>query len=439
MEFIDLFAGLGGFHLALKELGHKCVFASEIDETLRRLYQKNFDMSVKGDIRKVASKDIPTHDILCAGFPCQPFSKARKRNSAGHGELSDLYKQIIRIIRHHKPKYFILENVPDLIRHDGGRTWEDIKRQLEDAGYKVGPSAPISPHDFGIPQIRKRVYIVGSRISLDGLIWPVPDANKQTPNLKEFLGNEPKDAKPIPESVKECLGIWQNFLDKLPKYEKIPLPLWSMEFGATYPYEDSTPHSTSLPTLREGHGSHGRPLIDGKTKEEIFELLPSHARVEQDVFPEWKIKMIDKNRQFYRKHKSWLDDWMKEISKFPSSFQKFEWNCQERDPRDEKRDISEYIIQTRPSGVRVKRPTTAPSLVAMASTQIPIVGWEERYMTLQECKRLQSFGEDFHLPESHGKAYSALGNAVNVEIARLVAQSLLELEPSLSQEQSKVT
>ena len=137
--------------------------------------------------------------------------------------------------------------------------------------------------------------------------------------------------------------------------------------------------------------------------------------------------LSEKNREFYDRHKDWLDGWIQEIRKFPSSFQKFEWNCNESDPQDEDRDITKYMIQTRPSGVRVKRPKTAPSLIAMASTQVPIVGWEERYITLQECMRLQSFDSDgFELPEPQSKAYSALGNAVNVEVARLVAQSLIK-------------
>ena len=427
MRFIDLFAGLGGFHVALSKLGHTCVFASEIDDTLRNLYAENFRMPVAGDICDVKPEDIPEHDILCAGFPCQPFSKARKQNSAGHSELSELYKEIIRILKHHTPKYFILENVPDLLKHNEGKTWETIRDELERVGYYVTPSAPISPHEFGIPQIRKRVYIVGSRTtSLEGFEWPAPDEDNQVPDLKKLLDSNPKDAKLISESVKNCLEIWQDFLDELPQEEKIPLPLWSMEFGATYPYKDGTPHSTSLDDLRQKClGSYGHDLSKVGTKEELFELLPSHARTEQDEFPQWKVTMIHKNRQFYKKHKDWLDEWMQQIKEYPSSFQKLEWNCQENNPQDEERNISKYMIQTRPSGVRIKRPTTAPSLVAMASTQVPIVGWEERYMTLQECKRLQSFDDDFNLPESPGKAYSALGNAVNVEVAHRVAKSLL--------------
>ena len=264
MRFIDLFAGLGGFHVALKNLGHRCVFACEIDGTLRSLYEKNFGMSpesIAGDIRDVKPENIPPHEILCAGFPCQPFSKARKQNSAGHSELSGLYKEIIKITKHHKPKYIILENVPDLIRHNNGDTWKKIKKELENIGYEVEHSAPISPHDFGIPQIRKRVYIVGSQDALLGYKWPVLDEIKTTPNLKEFLETEPEDARPIPDSVKRCLKIWQDFLDKVPNNERIPLPLWSMEFGATYPFEVGTPHSTSIDDLqRDYRGSYGEGL-----------------------------------------------------------------------------------------------------------------------------------------------------------------------------------
>ena len=427
MQFVDLFAGLGGFHLALRKLGHTCVFACEIDETLRDLYARNFGMRPAGDIREVNLAEIPGHDILCAGFPCQPFSKARKRNSESSSELAELYREIIRVVEHHQPQYLIMENVPDLIKHDDGNTWKDIRNRLSLAGYDIPDPYTISPDNFGIPQVRKRVYIVGSRSSLKDIEWPSPHGER--PKFEEVLDVNPPDAKPISESVERCLAIWQKFMDNVPKDESIPSPLWSMEFGATYPYKHATPYGSSTMTLREQYlGSHGHPLREGQTREEVFALLPSHARTEQLRFPSWKINFIEKNRRFYARHKEWLDDWMEDIMQFPSSFQKLEWNCNERDPRDENRRISDYIIQIRPSGVRVKRPTTAPSLVAMASTQVPIIGWEHRYMTLRECKRLQSIDQDFVLPDAPTKAYAALGNAVNVEVAKLVAKSLLDVD-----------
>lgn len=121
MRFIDLFAGLGGFHLALRKLGHTCVFACEIDEALREVYERNFGMSVAGDIRDVSAADIPPHDILCAGFPCQPFSKAGDQEGLGHPKLGGLYEDMLRVIRYHRPCYLILENVPNLARHNKGQ------------------------------------------------------------------------------------------------------------------------------------------------------------------------------------------------------------------------------------------------------------------------------------------------------------------------------
>ena len=113
MNYIDLFAGLGGFHVGLERLGHKCVFASEIDRNLSDLYETNFNLRVAGDIRKIALKDIPKHDILCAGFPCQSFSQAGNRLGLKDNRGS-LFYEIVRILEYHKPKFFILENVPIL-------------------------------------------------------------------------------------------------------------------------------------------------------------------------------------------------------------------------------------------------------------------------------------------------------------------------------------
>ena len=161
MRFIDLFAGLGGFHLALKNLGHECVFASEIDESLRAVYYENFRIRPVGDIRQIDVTRIPQHEVLCAGFPCQPFSKARDHSDSGDPELSELYKQILRVIRYHRPPFFLLENVPNFEKHDDGKTWDRVKELLECEGYDV-ELAKLSPHEFGVPQIRHRIFIVGS-------------------------------------------------------------------------------------------------------------------------------------------------------------------------------------------------------------------------------------------------------------------------------------
>lgn len=416
MKFIDLFAGLGGFHLALRELGHSCVFACELDETLRQVYKRNFGIEPFGDIRGVSEAAVPPHDILCAGFPCQPFSKAGSQAGLKDPKLGTLFFEILRIARHHKPVYLILENVPNFENHDGGKTWDKIEKVLRLEGYDIRQKK-LSPHYYGIPQIRERIYIVGSIASLDNFVWPTP-TNAET-SVYNVLDSNPPEALRIPEQVKQCLEVWQKFLDRIPKDRKVPHPIWSMEFGATYPYEHTTPHCLPTSELRKYKGSHGRPL-DVADRKELFELLPSHARREEDSFPGWKVHIIRLNREFYKENRAWVDKWKPEVMTFPSSFQKFEWNCQ-----GEPHHISRYIVQIRASGVRVKRPTTSPSLVAMTATQVPIVPWEGRYMTLNECKRLQSMDGLKYLPEGTTKAYRALGNAVNAEVAKLVTQALL--------------
>lgn len=419
MRFIDLFAGLGGFNLALSKLGHHCVFASEIDEALRSLYEMNFGLRPSGDIRSVDVREVPEHDILCAGFPCQPFSKAGRQNGMHDPKFGGLYRDIIRLVSTHHPKYLVLENVPNLKNHDRGRTWGIIEKLLRNEGYDVN-IGKLSPHRFGIPQIRERVYIVGSKIKLKGFRWPVREWADPAFTVDDYLDMEPVDAVTIPDKAGACLIVWQEFLDKIPADEQIPHPLWSMEFGADYPYEGTTPSRTSTHGLRNYKGSFGKSLSNADSRESMMALLPSHARRDQQQFPEWKIRFITKNREFYRRNQVWVEGWARKIAQFPSRLQTLEWNCQ-----GVPRRIDQYIIQTRASGVRVKRRTTAPSLVAMTSTQVPIVAWENRYMTPAECLRLQSMCSLKQLPKSTNKAYEALGNAVNVEVATRVLQALL--------------
>src|SRR5690349_5273529 len=123
LRFIDLFAGLGGFHQALKALGHKCVFACEVDEDLATLYERNFELRPHRDIRTLDIDAVPAHEILCAGFPCQPFSKAGSQEGLDCPQWGDLIDYVIKILRTRKPQYFIIENVPNLVRHNNGNTW----------------------------------------------------------------------------------------------------------------------------------------------------------------------------------------------------------------------------------------------------------------------------------------------------------------------------
>lgn len=417
LRFIDLFAGLGGFHLALEQLGHRCVFASELNPELQRIYAENFGLTPSGDIREISIKTIPTHEILCAGFPCQPFSKAGEQDGFDCPSWGDLFDRVVAILEHHKPEYLLLENVPNLLKHDGGKTWSRVLRLLKTAGYE-SDARILSPHQFGVPQIRERVYIVARRGGLRNFTWPECEPH---PNLhvNSVLETKPADAKPLSQQVVDCLKMWQRFIRQFPKSENLPtFPIWAMEFGANYPYEGFSPASMKPSELRKYIGAYGKSLAK-VPDDKLLAALPVYARADKKVFPDWKVDFIRKNRELYRKNKKWIDDWKDELLAFPPSLQKLEWNC-----KGGERDIWKYVIQFRASGVRVKKPTTAPSLIAMTVTQVPIIAWERRYMTPRECAKLQSMESLKVLPDASTPAYKALGNAINVHVIRLIAQAL---------------
>lgn len=418
MKFIDLFAGLGGFHIGLRRLGHECVLACEIDQNLAKLYERNFGIRPRADIRKLRSRDIPKHDILCAGSPCQPFSKAGDQQGADCPRWGDLLEHVLRIARAQRPRFLILENVPNLLRHDEGRTWAALERSLSRIGYDIS-SASLSPHQFGIPQIRERAFIVGSLDGLSQFNWPEPREDEGL-SIRSVLDFRPESAKSVSKRVIECMTVWQQFLRRFPEKENLPwFPIWAAEFGATYPFEESTPAATKTSLLRRSRGSFGQSLRM-QSRAEIVSRLPSYANVNSQQFPTWKKTFIRLNRELYQQHRKWIAEWLPSLRSFPPSWQKLEWNC-----KGEERDIWKYVIQFRASGVRVKRPTTAPSLVAMTATQVPIIAWERRYMTPRECSRLQSLQDLPFLPARESQSYKALGNAVNASLIEEIGRALV--------------
>jgi len=239
LQFIDLFAGLGGFHLALKKLGHKCVFASEIISELQVLYKANHKIECAGDINEVNIQEIPKHDILCAGFPCQPFSQAGFQQGFNDTkERGNLFYKIMDILEYHKPEFVFLENVPNLKSHDNKNTYKVIQNSLERL-YETKDDI-LSPHYFGIPQHRTRIYIVGRLKSKGGLKdFKFPDhIERPDCNINDIIVPEDDDYMTLRDSTRKHLEVWQEFLDLLVKNKaQLPtFPIWAMEFGATYKY-----------------------------------------------------------------------------------------------------------------------------------------------------------------------------------------------------------
>ena len=171
--FADLFCGIGGFHQAAERNGLRCVFASDIDNDARVAYKENYRVSPDGDIRGIDAKDIPAHDLLCAGFPCQPFSIIGKR--MGFDDMrGTLFFDIIRILQAKRPRMAILENVRQLVSHNGGKTLERIIDALGQIGYRADYKV-LNALDFGLPQKRERVIIAAfrSQAVMRYFQWPV--------------------------------------------------------------------------------------------------------------------------------------------------------------------------------------------------------------------------------------------------------------------------
>ena len=166
IKYIDLYAGLGGFHQALEKLGHECVWGSEYNTNLRELYKKNFpNTPIEGDIFKVDLNSIPQHDLICGGFPCQPFSRAGKKLGFDDLKKGNHFFRILSIIDIQKekaPKYLLLENVETVLKHNKGETFKVIQSELLKRGYEIKKKI-MSPHEFNIPHHRRRLFIVGAR------------------------------------------------------------------------------------------------------------------------------------------------------------------------------------------------------------------------------------------------------------------------------------
>jgi DNA (cytosine-5)-methyltransferase 1 len=282
-KFIDLFSGIGGFRIALEELGGECVFSSDVDKWANQAYFENFGDLPSGDITKIKSGEIPKHDILCGGFPCQPFSIAGHRKGF-HDSRGTLFFEIERILGHHKPKVVFLENVRGLLNHNSGKTIKHIKKSLEGLGYSVFYQI-LNSKDYGVPQNRERIYIVGFLDNLANFSFPKKEVLKKS--LNDIIKNG---------NGKEVTKIaHKNIVTHLKNYElKNPdLPLIVTEIRPSRCVFRNDGISPCL-TAKMGTGGNNVPVIVGKNRRfTVDECLAIQG------FPEWfKLK-----NDYYKSYK----------------------------------------------------------------------------------------------------------------------------------------
>ena len=380
--FIDLFSGIGGFHQAMSHFGGKCVLASDIDKAAIAVYKKNYGIDSDINVRDIKDEDVPNHDVLCAGFPCQAFSKAGKREGFLDQTRGTLFFEVARILKAKHPKYIMLENVRNLVTHDNGNTFKVICETLKKLGYRL-PASPLilSPYQFGVPQVRERIYIPGIYdpkhvnkpldISFDRLL------EKSDNSIYSILDEKCDDPSvQLSKHVTDVLTCWDEFYHGI-DIKIIGFPVWEKYF---------------------------------KTK------------TIDESFPEWKKEFVRKNQQLYKRNKTFIDSWLKKwknLKDFTPTERKFEWQCGRSID-----SVWDGVIQIRPSGVRVKKPDIFQALVALVQT--PIIGRYKRKLTIREAARLQSFPDSFILDESPQQAYKQLGNSVNVKVLEEIFAQLLK-------------
>ncbi|MDG2428202.1 MAG: DNA (cytosine-5-)-methyltransferase [Acidimicrobiales bacterium] len=419
-KFVDLFAGIGGFHHALAELGGECVLAVERDDDCQQVYRQAFTSTrLDSDIRAITrcadgtdqsledvDAQVPDHDVLCAGFPCQPFSKSGFQKGVRDRTRGTLFHDVMTIVLAKKPEFVMLENVRNLAGPRHRDTWRDIIDSLKGEGYRVSTEPLVlSPHrlskeDGGAPQVRDRVFILAYRLSRpeklgyepllsrdlspgwDPDCWRIEDYLDDDDSIENLANYQLRDAE------QTWVEAWQAFVERI-KSDRLPgFPIW-------------------------------------------VDAFESKLRIPTDT-PTWKANFLKQNSTFYDEHKDVIDDWFVErwgpdgltVKDFPQSRRKLEWQARKVQPTRSDRDLSKLVLQFRPSGIRVKPATYLPALVAI--TQTSVIGSRMRRITPREAARLQGLPTDLFAEAEIGDtaAYKQLGNAVNVGVVKAAARAL---------------
>ncbi len=444
LKFVDLFAGLGGFHVGLSKLGHECIYACEIDKRLNEYYAKNFTLNkeyIWDDVKTVPNQHIKylkeNADMICAGFPCQPFSKAGTQSGFNHLIAGDMFQALFDVINKTKPEFIFLENVPNLLSHDQGNTYNLMKLKLTKIGYNIKETI-LSPLDFNYPQTRKRLYIFGiyKKKNSKNDLFKFPEPIRSYQDYKSKTGTfilKNKTVKYLETHKAEKIDMYQDLLSMLKNKigskltsNTIINPLWVMEFGANYPFEKKLSFNKNLNNFIGTIGSFGKKI---KVQDGNFINLPQYAYTRKE-FPNWKKNFIKKNREFMDLHKDVFSKWIKKygVDKMAPSYQKFEWNA-----HGEILNFKNKLISFRPSGIRVKRISSAPTLITQTTTQTPIIVTNSnslkkkyRYISYKEALRLQGFSQKDlkYINKFRSYFYPAIGNAVNIHVVMKIAKNI---------------
>ncbi|NMM15476.1 MAG: DNA (cytosine-5-)-methyltransferase [Rhodoferax sp.] len=472
---------------------------------------------------------LPEHDLLCAGFPCQPFSKSGAQRGLDDTR-GTVFHTIATILREKRPAFLLLENVGNFAKHDGGNTWSRVRRILEvDLGYDIvatehvgvgDSSGLISPHHLGYPHHRERFFIVGQRkkpirtdsklirellkeplskrntfpfgrtdVMLSSLIGKGLDEQART-NLSAIISGakSPAETESVVSSQVtsdrvRCINHWAKLLEKLEELDRLgakpawketmpSYPIWGYELDPWHWYpihENPKVCASDLETLanqRRELFNFARKRIGESTSlgVDIKEFSPTGERAwlskpfntlrtadwietwpayagKRDAWPRWKQRFIEQNREWAIRLWSsidphWLRQWLDnlyQVIRVPS-YQKLEWNCKGEDLK-----IWKHILQFRPSGLRVKRLAHVPALIAMTTTQVPIVprlngsesldgaapGALGRHLIPSEALQLQGFPSSWVHPPNRERAFACLGNAVHVGVVNAIAGNWL--------------
>jgi DNA (cytosine-5)-methyltransferase 1 len=432
-KYIDLFAGIGGFHAVLDAMGGECVYAVEIDPAAQRVYEANWGTkplgrNTKGDItidtQSAREVDVPEHDVLVAGFPCQPFSKSGAQRGMDETR-GTLFFDILRIIEDRKPAVVLLENVRNLAGPRHTHEWKIIIDQLRERGYRVSRTAAIlspvnvMPEYGGHPQTRDRVFIAATRVNPE---QPTSVAVDAIENREVVLPDPMGDVEPISLDDLKMTREW-NLMKDLPLNGDLEGgPSVSRDEWKWIDHWDAFVQKAREMLAHEADAE-GRPAkeLPGFPIWANVWTTDEAQRAEElrkAAGMAWKVSHLTNNYRFYDRlrafDKEWTATWLGTTRGFPESRQKLEWQAQWET------SIKNCVISMRPSGLRVKRLTHLPALVAISQT--PIIGPLKRRLTIEEGALLQGLPSEFSWAgQKEPATWKQLGNGVN---SGIVAQAL---------------